>query len=532
MAPRSALLPPVRPRPGRPLRRLAAAALVAVAAGAAGPAAGAPTPSAVPRFTVFGWVSPPPWATTAERYAELAGAGMNVALPTQDDPQDRAENLRRMDLAAAVGIRCLVADDRFNRVGDLGIDTPEAAVVLDSIVADYHDHPGFLGYYLGDEPFSERWPDLTKAFAVLRARDPEHPAWNNLIGYSLYDSALWVANNTGYLEHVRPAVLCNDHYDFRTGHDIGRFVANVVGLRTWSLAYDVPFWCIVQLVPHYDIRPLTEGELTWQVAMLLAYGARGVGYFTYWTPAPDPALNWGPAILTHDGVRTAWYDVAARLNARVRVVGETLAGLTWVSTQHAGSLPRGAAPFRGDDWLAGVEGRAAVGRFTDRGGVPHLLVVNSDSLAARPVVLTLRGAAGVSRLAGAADDWRALPAEPAGPALRVALALAPGDFALLRVEGTFGGPPRRLGPSLAVSPSPATGEVRFDLARLAGDARLEVVDAAGRRVWGRTMPAGSTRVVWRGERDAGGRAPAGVYLVRVSDARGAASRRWSWLAGR
>jgi hypothetical protein len=507
----------------------------AVAAASHGPSRSvlaARTPAAVPTFTIFGWVSPPVPYTTADRYAELAGAGMNAAVLAWDDPQERGENLRRLDLAAAVGIRCLIADHRFERVGTLGIDTPEAGVVLDSIVADYRDHPGFLGYYLGDEPKSDAWDVLGRVFAQLRTRDPEHPAWNNLSGPGdVSDSANWVADNVGYLDHVRPAVLCNDHYDFRVGFDYGVFVENIAGLRAWSLERGIPFWSIVQLIPHFNVRPLTEGELAWQVSMLLAYGARGVGYFTYWAPAPDPQVNWGPAIITHDGVRTPWYDIVTRLNRLVRPAGETLAGLTWVSTQHAGSVPHGGEAFRGDDWLAGVAGRAAVGRFTDAAGVPFLVVVNSDSLASREVTLTLIGATGASRLGAARDDWRALPVNANQAGATVRLDLAAGEFALLRLEGTFDHR-LELGPTLAVVPSPASGETRFDMTRLAGEARIEVLDMTGRRVWSRAASAGRASLVWRGERDAGGTAPAGIYLARVHDARGTATRRLSWLGGR
>jgi hypothetical protein len=266
--------------------------------------------------------------------------------------------------------------------------------------------------------------------------------------------------------------------------------------------------------------------------MLLAYGARGVGYFTYWTPPPDPAWNWGPAIITYDGVRTAWYDIVARLNARVLPAGETLAGLTWLSTQHAGSQPRGGQAFRGDDWVSAVAARAAVGRFTDAAGVPYVVVVNSDSLAARTITLTLVGASRVSRLAAARDDWRPVSVEPLATGARVPLDLSAGEFALLRLEDTFGGRVPRLGPTLAVAPNPAAGEVRFEMSRLAGRARLEVVDSAGRRIWSRELAAGGASLAWRGERDAGGRAPTGVYFARVTDARGAASRRWTWLGAR
>ncbi len=494
------------------------------------PARAERTPAAVPLFTIFGWLSPPAPETTPERFAELAGAGMNAAMTAWGDRQDRIDNLRRLDLAARVGIRCMVGDARFDLAAQLGNNTPEAGVVFDSITADYRDHPGFLGYSFTDEPRSPEWPALATAFAQLRARDPDHLPWNNLAGIRGFgDSALWVADNTGYLDHVRPAVLCNDHYDFRVGFDYQEFIMNAAALRRWSLERDIPFWSIIQLVPHANVRPLTEGELAWQVSMLLAYGARGVGYFTYWTPAPDPAVNWGPAIITYDGVRTAWYDIVARLNARVLPAGETLAGLTWLSTQHAGSQPRGGQAFCGDDWVSAVTGRAAIGRFTDAAGLPYLVVVNGDSLSPRTVTLTLVGASRVSRLAAARDDWRPVSVEPLAAGARVPLELTAGEFALLRLEDTFGGRVPPLGPTLAIVPNPARGEVRFEMTRLASRARLEVVDGAGRRIWSRKPPSGSASLLWRGERDAGGQVPAGVYFARVTDARGTASRHWTWL---
>src|SRR5262245_1870018 len=521
---------PIRARTGR------GAILALLLALVPGTAPSQPTtrPAALPAFTIFGWVSPPVGYTTAERYAELAGVGMNVATNAWDDPHQRDENLRRLDLAARVGIRCFVHDDRFHRAWLLGLDTPAAAAVIDSIVADYRDHPGFLGYSFLDEPRATDFPALETLFVELRKRDPDHPAWNNLGGIRFYgDTTLWIDHTVGYLERVHPRVLCNDHYDFRNGFDYGEFVLNAATLRTWSLRYGIPFWSIIQLVPHANVRPITEGELAWQVSMLLAYGASGVGYFTYWTPAPDPALNWGPAIITYDGVRTPWYDVVGRENRLLKPAGETLVGLTWLSTQHAGSRPRGAEWFRGDDWLVAVEGRAAIGRFVDAAGVPYLVVVNSDSLAPRSVTLTLVGTSGVSRLGAARDDWRPVAAEAMGSDVRVPLHLGAGEFALLRLEGTFGAPGvAHLSPTLAVVPSPASGEVRFDLTRLAGDARVEVLDVTGRLVWTRRPAAGSASLVWRGERDPGGTAPAGLYITRVTDTRGTKSRLWSWLGTR
>ena len=37
-------------------------------------------------------------------------------------------------------------------------------------------------------------------------------------------------------------------------------------------------------MPHLSYRDPTEAELAWQVFHALAFGARGISYFTYWTP--------------------------------------------------------------------------------------------------------------------------------------------------------------------------------------------------------------------------------------------------------
>ena len=59
----------------------------------------------------------------------------------------------------------------------------------------------------------------------------------------------------------------------------------------------------------------------------LAYGAKGLMYFCYWTPASSDTLK-GGAILTADGRRTRHYDEARRINAIVKNLGPTLMKLT------------------------------------------------------------------------------------------------------------------------------------------------------------------------------------------------------------
>lgn len=504
----------------------AAPARARPSAGRSAPAAARQAAASLPRFALFGWVSPPNESTTAARIQELAGAGLNVAVPAWNDSGHLADNLRRVRFAADNGVRCLAWDDRFERVyfGGAGM------ALLDTIVADYASEPGFLGYYFTDEPPATDFPLLARIYADLAARDPVHPAWDNLNGLKGFPNrAAWESYMREFIETVHPTVLCNDHYDFLVGQDRGDFVENAAALRAIADEYGLPFWSIVLLVQHGPYRGLDPGELRWQVSQLLAYGARGVGYFTYWTPAPDPQWNWQPAVIGYDGRRSPWYDVLAAFNPGVRAAGETLADLTWLSTQHAGSVPRGGAAFVPDAWIRAVEGRAAIGRFAGGSADRYLLVANSDSLAPQTIGLLLPHTRRAWKQATPAGSWnevRAVPAEPGGT--RVSLRLDSGDFVLLRLLPDLGAS----GPVLALGPNPARVAVRFAVSSIGADARLEVLDALGRRVWSTALVPDSGPVAWSGEREGGGRARPGIYFARVTDAGGVTTARFSWLGAR
>jgi hypothetical protein len=497
---------------------------------------GAPAPgalAAVPRFTLFGWVSPPLALTMSERYAQMVRAGFNVTVLAWDDTGYVADNLARLDATRSLGLHNLLLD---NRLDSVFAGRPETLPLADTIVAAYRGDPAFLGYYLGDEPRADTFDRLGEWFSILRARDPRHPAWNSIIGRMGFASHAGFESYTrDYVARVRPAILCNSHYEFNRTGDLHQMAENISTLATVARENDMPFWGVVLLVEHGVFRRVTEGMLRWQVAQWLAYGARGVGYFTYWTPAPDPYYNWQPAMVTWGaGEQTATFDTVSMLNRHAAPVGNVLAGARWLATRYAGSVPPYGIAFAPNPVLADVQGRATIGFFADSTGAPLVFVANADSLARRTVVLVPAAGRAVVRLA---DDgsWGEMPRSLDG---RITLSLAPGDFALLGLTGTVdgftagvgGSAPSRL--SIDVQPNPARGGVRFALRGGAPGGRLDLLDVGGRRVWSATAPAGETAFTWRGESARGGAAPAGVYLLRYSDRHGTTVRRVAWLGAR
>jgi hypothetical protein len=485
-----------------------------------------------PEFARFGWLSPPNDSTNDTHVAEMASAGIDLMLPAQNDSGDRVQQLHRLDLAAAHGLRCIIWDSRFASFYRLDVDSPEGQARMDSIVADYRDHPAMFAYYMGDEPRAP-WALYHRIAGALRARDPAHPIWNNLLGRGFWpDTAAWLGYTRSYLDSVPARILCDDHYEFRTDGDLGTFFENTSGLRSTAAAYGMPFWAVVLLVQHRGYRAVTPGMLRWQVANLLAYGCRGIGYFTWWTPEPDTVWDWHDAVIRTDGTRSTWYEVVAALDRDAGAVGNRLAAMRWVSTQCTDPAPSGAVRFRGDDWITAVEGHATVGRFVDDAGDPYAICVNRDSLNVGTMTLRFRGLTGVARLDPVTGGWASQVLQPSGDSgdqRSLRMTLDPGDFTLLRLDGTRGEAVGRVGPRLAVSATPAHGVARLQVAHLDAGARLDLFDAGGRRIRSWSPPPGDGVVEWDGDRDDGTRVPPGFYLARVRDARGEATTRITWL---
>lgn len=499
----------------------------------AAPATPHPGQASLPRFTLFGWVAPPADSTTPGRYAELAGAGLNVTVLAWEDPGTVAPNLARLEVSEPAGVRNLLLDNRLDEVRE---SDPGSLAILDAIVATYRDHPAFLGWYLGDEPTEDRFPRLAEWFRLLRERDPLHPAWNNLMGRVVFPSReAFLEHLRRYVREVRPALLCTDHYDHLQNGERGQFIENVAGTALVARESGLPFWGIVLLTQHGPFRDVDDGLLAWQVAQWLSYGARGIGYFTYWSPAPDPQVSWGEGMIRWgSGERTAHYERVRRLNLAVAPLGETLADLAWLGTEHAGGTPLGGTAFTPDSLLVAVQGRATLGQFADAGGRAHLFVANRDSAAPRDIVLELAGERDVERFdATAPSGWSRAASAPTPRGRRVELALEAGGFALLRLsggcDGLVSGACRA---TLRAAPEPAGVSVRLAAQGVTGRGTLAVLDAGGRRVWSRSLAGDAPVVVWDGRADEGERVRPGIYWARLEDARGSVVRRITWLGGR
>ena len=374
--------------------------------------------TATPFILTF-WCAPPLGLLDDGRMAEIAAAGFTtVGAPCEGDLDEDA-NRRMLTLAERHGLRVWVADHRLYAAA---AGAPDAAALVAAVAASYRDAPALDGYVLADEPTTDKFETLTPAVAALRAADPGRLAYINLLPNYIPPELLGAESYSDYLERfvatVHPSILSVDYYPFGKHKDRSSFFANLAALRDTALRHDLPFLWIILAMPHGPYRDPTESELAWQAFHALAFGARGVSYFTYWTP---PKGDWDNRNgLLDDGERTDHYLAAQRLNPRLRAVGEALAG--WRSLAVADSRGTILTPLPIGQLEAVEGGDFTIGLFGDGSGALTALVVNRDYRNAATAALRLRpGSPPPLELAFESGEWRqatlAFSIEPGGARL-------------------------------------------------------------------------------------------------------------------
>ncbi len=166
----------------------------------------------------------------------------------------------------------------------------------------------------------------------------------------------------------------------------------------------------------------------------LAYGGKGLLWFTYWTP-PDGRMEWSHAMIGPDGKRTPQYDMIKRVNVRVQAIGSELLKAESIAAYQLGKStmdPTPPPPPLTDAPLK-IEGDAelTIGLFRVAG--KHLaLIANRDCAKPAEVKATLNAQSAEMFNAAERSYAGANAVGNSSKKATVTLQLPPGDAVLLR----------------------------------------------------------------------------------------------------
>jgi len=381
---------------------------------------------------IMTWPGPDADLLSAATLRLVAEAGFSVNMSFLGA---RDLNLKALELAGAAGLKLMVHDDRVSKLLDDGALSLD---ILAGVVKDYRDHPAFYGYFITDEPNASKFERLAAIVARLRALDPDHPAYINLFPTYANETQLgtptYEEHVARYLDTVHPPFLSFDHYPVMKTGLRADYYRNLEIVRRMAMERGLDLWAFTLVTPHAAYLAPTAGHIRLQLFSDIAYGAKGLQYFTFGTPGGTD-YNWGSGLIGKDGRPGPAYPLAREVNAEIRRIEGLVLRWKSVAVYHSDPVPDGARPLAAEGPIIGITGAPlVVGVFSD-GPAKYVMFVNRDY--EKPRTAVIRFAPDVREALEVAKDSHS-PARMAwsgdqGERVSV-LEFAPGDARIFRVK--------------------------------------------------------------------------------------------------
>jgi hypothetical protein len=146
-------------------------------------------------------------------------------------------------------------------------------------------------------------------------------------------------------------------------------------VRRAALEHKLPFWNIVLAAAHFNYREVTQADFRFQAYTSLAYGARGLAYFKYFTPAVGNYRN-GP--VDQFGNETPTWYAMQHVNLQIAQLAGTLLKLRSDRVYHFGDIPQVCSGPDERSLVKTAHGQTLVGDFTHEDGSRYVMIVNKN----------------------------------------------------------------------------------------------------------------------------------------------------------
>jgi hypothetical protein len=325
------------------------------------------------------------WGNSPSDEEQLRGmrdAGLNISgfCRTQD-----------LSLVRSAGLTCFVRDQRIQSLDPLRVPSDDD---LRRRFAELKTQVGgsaaALGFYLRDEPNAQMMPGLAKIAGLLREAMPDQWPYVNLYPYRVSPQALGTSDYDSYVRMLVKSIgqpfLSYDNYSLVNGEMLDSFYTNLEIIRRLSIETSTPFWNCILANSHFNYMEPSDATFNLQVYATLAYGGRGIQYFTYFAPEIG---NYRLAAIDQFGNRTPTWDMLRRINNQIHALAPTIIRLHSTGVYHYPDAPEQGRPLTQSRLIEGVEmtqryvrppvaGRFLVGEFEDADRRPYFLIVNKD----------------------------------------------------------------------------------------------------------------------------------------------------------
>jgi len=292
-------------------------------------------------------------------------------------------------------MKAIVNDPRVGNYDWEHVDAAAARQKVQSLVAEVGNHPAVFGYYLRDEPPASYFAGLEKVASAVRELSPGKWPYINLFPDYAEPAQLGTASYEEYLDRFvatcHPPIISYDHYALLDNGGLrDEYWKNLEQVRAAAKKASVPFWNIVLSCAHFSYREPTAADLRFQAYSTLAYGGRGISYFTYFCPAVG---NYRMAPVDQFGNRTPTWYAMQNVNLQILKLAPTLLKLSSDDVYHFGKVPTGChGPGKSSLITAVNDPNFMAGDFTHADGSRYVMIVNRDVSKSAPCMATFRAA--------------------------------------------------------------------------------------------------------------------------------------------
>jgi hypothetical protein len=292
-----------------------------------------------------------------------------------------------LDACQAAGLKAIVSDARTAGYDWLSVDENKARTNVASLIAQVGAHPAVLGFYLRDEPTATMFPGLAKVASLVRESAPGKWPYINLFPDCADNGQLGAGSYTEHLERFietcHPKILSYDNYSLMDDGSVRQnYWSNLEAVRAAARKHGLEFWNIVLSVAHFNYAEPTAASLRFEAYTTLAYGGRGLSYFTYFAPQVG---NYRLAPIDQFGNPTPTWHFMQNVNLQIQKLAPVLLQLTSDDVYHIGQAPAGCKGPPTNSLISAVAGdNFVVGEFTHRDGSRYVMVVNKDLAKSRP----------------------------------------------------------------------------------------------------------------------------------------------------
>jgi hypothetical protein len=274
---------------------------------------------------------------------------------------------------------------------------------LDNLIKNLRTHKALEAYFVADEPSKKQFNGYRKLFSYLHEKDPSRLAYINLFPIGADDSQLGISrqqirdstkkhskrlqeiamkneNILVYIDYlksfiaiVKPNLISYDHYHLYRKEDGKDYFLNLLLVSEVAKESNLPFMNVIQAGQSSEgWRLPTAAEVRFQVYTTLAYGGKGISYFTYWSRAAERG------IYSDDGKASSLAKDIALINSEIRRLSPTLMSVESKQVYHTGVLPYGGEKMTRKSLVKVKKGDFVVGLFSDGSNTNMFMIANRN----------------------------------------------------------------------------------------------------------------------------------------------------------